>query len=99
MENYSAIMQMFNGQRGKAESVVPSQTYKAHLDECIKVQEKIKEKLKENPDLIALFDKWEWAMLGMEATAADDYYREGFSFGLLMGLEVGMSATKLKNGE
>ena len=52
MENYSAIMQMFNGQRGKAESVVPSQTYKAHLDECIKVQEKIKEKLKENPELI-----------------------------------------------
>jgi hypothetical protein len=35
----------------------------------------------------------------MEATAADDYYREGFSFGLLMGLEVGMSATKSKNGE
>ena len=99
MENYSAIIEMLNGTRGTADKVKLSPTYQQYLDQCIDAQSKIKENCKDNPELWSLFEQWENAMMGSEAVASDDYYREGFQFGLLMGLEVGMSATKLKNGE
>ena len=99
MENYSAIIEMLKGTRGTTEKVKLSPIYQKYLDECIEVQAKIKEYCKNYPELWTLFEQWENAMMGSEAVASDDYYREGFQFGLLMGLEVGMSAMKSKNGE
>ena len=99
MENYSAIMEMLNGTRGRTDKVELSPIYQQYLDECIDAHAKIKELCRDKPELWSLFEQWENAMMGSEAVASDDYYREGFQFGLLMGLEVGMSAMKVKNGE
>ena len=99
MKNYSAILEMLNGTRGHAEYIKLSPEYQKRMDECIKLQNQIQEKCKDNPELWDLFTKWENATMGMEAAATDDFYIEGFQFGFLMGLEVGMSAMKSKNGE
>ena len=94
LENYSAILEMLNGKRGHAEYIKLSPEYQKQMDECIKLQNQIEEKCKDDPELWGLFMQWENATMGMEAAATDDFYREGFQFGFLMGLEVGMSAMK-----
>lgn len=99
MEKYSAILEMHRGNRGDGQNIKYGEGYWKRLHEYTALAETFKEKLKDFPDLLKLWEECEWASLGVEATAEEEQYREGFQFGLLMGLEVGMSAMKSKNGE
>ena len=94
IEKYSAILEMCNGTRGLTEYIKPSAEYQKYMDECVSLQAKIKEKCKDDTELLTLLEKWENATMATEAVATDDFYREGFQFGLLMGIEVGMSVGK-----
>ncbi|MBQ7948507.1 MAG: hypothetical protein IJ284_01980 [Clostridia bacterium] len=94
MENYSAIMEMFRGKRGCCENIEPSETYNERLHECVEIEDKIKERLKDNAETLELIEKLSWVTMGTEAAAVDDHYYEGFCFGVLLGLEVAGTRSK-----
>ena len=87
MEKYSAIQDMFYGRRGDGQLIKPSEEYHEQAAKQFEIAEKLKEKLKEDEEGLELLDQLFWASAGAEAAAVDKHYCEGFSFGLLMGIE------------
>lgn len=88
MEKYSAIREMYYGRRGDGQLIQPSEEYYQRADKHNEIVEKLKEKLKEDKEGLELLDQLFWASAGVEAAAVDQHYCEGFSFGVLMGLEI-----------
>ena len=88
MEKYSAIKEMFYGRRGDGQLIKPNEEYHEHATKKYELVEKLKEKLKEDKEGLELLDQMFWESAGMESAAVDEHYREGFSFGVLMGLEI-----------
>ncbi len=99
MQKYSAILEMHRGNRGDGQKIQYGEEYWKRAHEYATLAEAFQEKLKKFPDLLKEWEACEWASMGTEAAAEEEQYREGFSFGLLMGLEIGMYAMKSKNGE
>ena len=88
MEKQSAIKQMYEKQRGHYESVPQSEKYRKCLDEVIKRDDEMREKLEKYPKLLELYQKASDAFWDLDVAYADDHYYEGFCFGVLMGLEI-----------
>ena len=88
MEKYSAIQEMFYGRRGDGRLIKPNEEYHEHAARQYELVEKLREKLKEDKEGLELLDQMFWESAGMESAAVDEHYREGFSFGVLMGLEI-----------
>ena len=88
MEKYSAVKDMYYGRRGDGQLIKPSEEYHEQATKQFEIAEKLKEKLKEDKEGLELLDQLFWASAGAEAAAVDQHYFEGFSFGLLMGIEV-----------
>ena len=86
----SAIMQMFLGERGTGEQIKLSEKYRELLGRLVLLDQELRGKLKEYPDLLALYERMEEVEMEKEAEAMDIYYQEGFSFGLVLGVEAGM---------
>lgn len=86
----SAIMQMYLSKRGCEATVPISEGYK----ECQKVlnqrDKEMTEKLQNYPELLKLYQKVIEVESALEGEASDMHYYEGFSFGLMMGIEAGM---------
>ena len=99
MEKYSAIIEMHRGNRGDSQKIKYGEEYWKCLHEHVELSEKMRRELEKYPALLELWEKCEWASGAVNACGEEEQYREGFQFGLLMGLEVGMSAMKIKNGE
>ena len=99
MEKYSAIVEMYRGNRGDSQRIKYGEEYWKCLHEYCDLAEKFRDELKKYPELLELWEKCEWASNEVNACGEEEQYREGFQFGLLMGLEVGMSAMKIKNGD
>ena len=87
MERYSAIMEMYYGKRGDGQNIKPSEEYHERMEECSKIEEKLKARLKNDKEGLKLLDDLSWAHAGVEAAAVENHYREGFAFGLLIGTE------------
>lgn len=94
MEKYSAIREMHRGNRGDGQTVQYGEEYWKCLHEYATLAEELSGKLQKYPELLELWEKCEWASSGVNANGEEDQYREGFQFGLLIGLEAGMSALK-----
>lgn len=88
MEKYSAIKDMYYGRRGDGQLIKPSEEYHKKVGEQYEIAERLKEKLKDDEEGLELLDKMFWVSAGAESEAVDQHYREGFSFGVLMGLEI-----------
>lgn len=88
MEKYSAIREMYHGRRGDGQLIQSSEEYRQRASELVEIVEKLKEKLKDDKEGLELLDQIFWASAGLEAAAVDQHYCEGFSFGVLIGLEV-----------
>ena len=88
MEKYSAIQEMFYGRRGDGQLIKSNEDYHEPAPKKYELVEKLKEKLKEDKEGLELLDQMFWESAGMESAAVDEHYREGFSFGVLMGLEI-----------
>ena len=94
MENYSAILEMHRGKRGDSQQIKYGDEYRKSLREYATLAEEFHEKIKDYPELFDLWKKCEDASNRVNVYWEEDQYREGFQFGLLMGLEAGMSAMK-----
>ena len=88
MEIESTILQMFHGVRGQSEHVTASKKYWQLLNEARKSDDAFREKLKISPDLIESYEKVIDDLNLMHCELLDNYYREGFRFGVLMGLDI-----------
>ena len=90
MKNKSAIMQMYFGKRGNTETIPMSDEYKTVLSKLVTLDEEMTKKLKENSELLELYKKIIEVEMELEAETSDTHFYEGFSFGLLIGVEAGM---------
>ena len=88
MNNYSAIKEMYYGRRGDGQLIKPDEGYHMHASKLSDIAERLKEKLKEDPESLKLLEELFWVSAGAESAAVDKHYREGFSFGVLLGLEI-----------
>ena len=66
------------------------------MDEYLKHDDEIRSKLSEFPDLLKLYEKATDSLELLNCEAEDNYYLEGFRFGVLMGLDI---AEDTKNEE
>ena len=88
IKTYSAIREMYYGRRGDGQLIQPSEEYHERNKKLNELVEKLQEKLKEDKEGLKLLDDFFWASASTEAAATDQHYREGFAFGVLMGLEI-----------
>ena len=88
MNRYSAITEMYYGRRGDGQLIKPNEEYHERSSKLYEIVEKLQERLKEDKECLKLLDDFFLASAGTEAAATDQHYREGFSFGVLMGLEI-----------
>ncbi len=84
----SAVKDMYEKRRGHYESVPHGEEYEKCLDEVIKCDDEMQEALKKNPKLLQLYKKATDALDALSVVCGDDYYTEGFKFGVLMGLDI-----------
>ncbi len=87
----SSILQMFYGQRGNLDNVKCSSGYFDILDEVAKSYDMLCKKLRLQTELWELFLKYKESLEKLHVCEVDDYYAEGFKFGLLIGVEAGES--------
>ena len=88
MKKYSAILEMYNGRKGDGQHIQPNEEYQEQANKQAEIAEKLEEKLKRDKEGLELLEQLFWASAGMESAAAEQHYREGFAFGMLIGLEV-----------
>ncbi|MBQ8373997.1 MAG: hypothetical protein IJX98_00290 [Clostridia bacterium] len=88
MKHYSAILQMYNGQRGKFEDVPLHEDYLSILDSVIKEEKNLQTKLQGNQEALDLHVKITNLLDELDIVGKEAHFREGFRFGVLMGLDI-----------
>ena len=88
MRKYSAIQEMYYGQRGDGQLIPTNEEYHEHSVKQAEIIEKLEGKFKEDKEGLALLEQLFNESSGMEAAAVEQHYREGFAFGVLMGMEI-----------
>ena len=91
MDDKSAIGQMYYGGRGNFESVKTSIESRDKAGEVDEKYNKLKEKLGSQEEIWQLFEDFENALADLHELEAADHYAEGFKFGLILGVEAGVS--------
>lgn len=91
MKNKSAILQMFFGKRGNCDSIPCGEEYCELLDERIEKENELEKKLQNSPELLNLYKEAIGKIDSFHITTAADYYKEGFCFGVLLGMEIARS--------
>ena len=87
----SSALQMFYGQRVDSDKIKCPSEYDEYIHKAIECSEKLREKLKDMPEVMELFNQYnDWTDRAY-ALEVDAYYSEGFKFGLLIGVEAGES--------
>ena len=87
----SAVMQMFYGENGKIDYIENPPEEDALLDVVDKNYELLCEKLQPQTELWELFLKFKDSLEDLHSVEANNFYAEGFKFGLLIGVEAGES--------
>ena len=88
MKQYSAIKEMFYGNRGNHESMILSKEERKVSNEAGELENELLNELKKTPDLLALYDRLRDRELETCALNLESAYVEGFRFGFLMALDV-----------
>ncbi len=88
MKTEDAILQMFYGKRGTHEFIRPTAKHGKLVDNLIKSESALMEKLSAFPELTSLHQKFIEDLNEMFSEELDTHYVEGFRFGCLMGLDI-----------
>ena len=88
MKMKSAIREMYYGNRGQQDSIKMTKKYHKIMEETVKNEKILREKLTVYPELLS-YDAIDNSIGTASSEETAFSYVEGFKFGLLMGLEVG----------
>lgn len=88
MKKLSPILQMFYGKRGNSDLIACTDEYSRLAEIAGKYYNEFREKIKDNNELLSLFDKVLDSNADLHCESADLHYVEGFRFGFLMALDV-----------
>lgn len=87
----SAVLQMFYGQRVDSDKIKCPPEYYECIHNAVEYNKQLCEELKDMPEALELFNKFnDWTDRAY-ALEVDAYYAAGFKFGLLIGVEAGES--------
>lgn len=85
---YSAIEQMYDGDRGKGELLAASKEYKLCYDAFSNLYEIFRKAIENNAELVEMFDDVLDALGEAHAVEIKDRYAAGFRFGALMQMDI-----------
>ena len=88
MKRNSVIEQLYRGNRPLYEGIPLSEETKRSVENFIRLDNEFRAKLKEYPDLLAMYQRTNKAMENMSSYDANDHYMEGFRFGVLLGIDI-----------
>ncbi len=88
MKNYSAISEMYYGNRGNNEVISMSEDERKSLDRLVDIENKFLEVIKDDKNLIDIYNKLSSEQSEQNAVSLEKVYKEGFRFGFLMALDV-----------
>lgn len=89
----SAIEEMCFGLRGTYESVRTSGKYSQLMDKVCEVDNKLTEKLKNDKAAEELYKQFKDAIDEASCEECETFYKEGFRFGVLLGLDISEEKT------
>ncbi|MBR3804074.1 MAG: hypothetical protein IKJ14_01835 [Clostridia bacterium] len=88
MKNYSAISEMYYGNRGGGENLICSNNEKESLTKLVKIENEFIEKIREDKSLLNIYNTLSNEQSELTALTMESVYKEGFRFGFLMALDV-----------
>lgn len=88
MGKYSAIREMYYGNRGQHDTIVIEREELNNLDTIVKSEELFREELEKIPNLLKLFNDYQEGVFDLNAIENQHYYAEGFRFGFLMAMDI-----------
>ncbi len=88
MKNYSAILEMYYGNRGSYDTLKPTKEEKIKLNKICSIEKEFLTTLTSNKNAINLYKKLDDAVTELNALNIENSYVEGFRFGVLMAIDV-----------
>jgi len=81
----SAIREMINGKRGNLDEIKYTDKYSELLEIAVELEDELRKKL--SPELLQFYEKVIDSIDTVHSEEIEIIYEEGFSFGLLMGMQ------------
>ena len=88
MKKYSAIKDMYYGNRGVHDKFKIENEEKSVLDVIIEYEEVLLQKLSKEQDVLQIYKKLDSAISELTCIENEHYYIEGFKFGFLMAMDI-----------
>ncbi len=88
MKNYSAISEMYYGNRGNAENITISKREKESLSKLIEIENVFLREISDNKTLLDVYEKLQNEQNNQSALNVETAYKEGFRFGFLMAMDI-----------
>ena len=88
MKKYSAIKDMYYGNRGVRDKFKIESEEKSVLDVIIKCEDTLLKKLNQNPEILEIYKKLDNAISELTCIENERYYIEGVKFGFLMAMDI-----------
>ena len=88
MKKYSAIKDMYYGNRGVHDKFKIGNEEKSVLDVIIEYEEVLLEKLSKEQDVLQIYKKLDNAISELTCIENEHFYAEGFRFGFLMAMDI-----------
>ena len=88
MKNYSAISEMYYGNRGNAESITTSKQEKESLGKLIEIENSFLKVISNDETLLDVYKKLQDEQNNQSALNFETAYKEGFRFGFLMAMDI-----------
>ena len=88
MKKYSAIREMFYGNRGQNDTIQIEDEDVKVLDVIIECDDYLRDKLSSTPDLFEKYKKFDDAVSELGLIENEHYFAKGFRFGFLMAIDV-----------
>ena len=88
MKNYSAILEMYLGNRGSYDSIKPTKLEMDKLDKIVSLENEFIDKLGVNSELKVLYNNLDDKISELNVLSIENAFCEGFRFGFLMAIDV-----------
>ena len=88
MKKYSAIKEMYYGNRGGLDTIKIKNDVMLVLDAINESEELLLKKLSQRPDVLEIYKKLDGAIGELALIENESNYIEGFKFGFLMAMDV-----------
>ncbi len=88
MKKYSAIKDMYYGNRGGHDTIKIKNEEVSVLDVIIECEDLLFKKLGQNPEILEIYKKLDYAIGELTCIENEHYYIEGFRFGFLMAMDI-----------